>query len=350
MLLVIIFIYLFSLNPFRVEDVYTDTFFPAISTVLAVIFGWIPFSFGDVLYTLLWLYLLYLLIKNIVFLVKRGFLWKRFWHKSLKVVLLLLSIYIIFELLWGINYNRLGIASQLGLEPVEYNTSDIIAVQQILLTKVNESKKAVLLSKKPFPNKEELFARANHTYKTASAVFPFLGYQYRPSSIKPTLYSWIGNYVGFTGYYNPFTGEAQVNTSVPAFLQPYIINHEIAHQLGYAKEDEASFAGYLAIIKSNDPLFQYSAYIDLFLFANKEVSYFDSRLAKETFNRLDSNVLKDLEEWRKFNRKYETFIGPLTSRIYAIYLKWNGQPEGMRSYSMVIQMLMAYYKKFGTIN
>jgi hypothetical protein len=79
------------------------------------------------------------------------------------------------------------------------------------------------------------------------------------------LWGWLGNYVGFTGYYNPFTGEAQVNTTVPKFLQPFTASHEVAHQLGYAKEMEANFVGYLAASHSTDTLFRYSVYLDLFL-------------------------------------------------------------------------------------
>ncbi len=66
------------------------------------------------------------------------------------------------------------------------------------------------------------------------------------------MYSYLGNYLGFTGYYNPFTGEAQVNTTVPLFVQPFTTCHEIGHQLGYAKENEANFAGYLAAKSSPD--------------------------------------------------------------------------------------------------
>ena len=36
---------------------------------------------------------------------------------------------------------------------------------------------------------------------------------------------------GFLGYYNPFTGEAQVNTKVPQFVIPFTICHEMAINL-----------------------------------------------------------------------------------------------------------------------
>ena len=111
-------------------------------------------------------------------------------------------------------------------------------------------------------------------YDEAAVVYPCL--QYKTPSIKSSVYGLLGDYLGFTGYYNPFTGEAQVNTTVPKFLIPYITLHEMGHQIGYAKEDEANFSGYLAAVASHDTLFQYSTYLDLFVYANREVYYFDS--------------------------------------------------------------------------
>jgi hypothetical protein len=81
----------------------------------------------------------------------------------------------------------------------------------------------------------------------------------------------LGNYTGFTCYYNPFTGEAQLNTTIPRFLQPFIACHEVAHQLGYAKENEASFVGYLAAKGSGNALLQYSTYLDIFMHANRNL-------------------------------------------------------------------------------
>src|SRR5678809_1786278 len=115
------------------------------------------------------------------------------------------------------------------------------------------------------------------------------------------MWGWLGNYAGFMGYYNPFTGEAQVNTTVPKFLQPYITTHEIAHQLGYSKENEANFVGYLAAISSPDPVFHYSTYFDLFLYANREVYFFDSVSSKNAREELNPFVKKDIEELIQFN-------------------------------------------------
>ena len=73
----------------------------------------------------------------------------------------------------------------------------------------------------------------------------------------------IGSYSGFLGYYNPFTGEAQVNITAPHFVIPFTACHEMAHQLGYGSESEASFIGYL-ITKYNNKPELIILYFDLF--------------------------------------------------------------------------------------
>src|SRR6185369_11733527 len=95
-----------------------------------------------------------------------------------------------------------------------------------------------------------LFNTAVAAYSNTCLENEFL--DYRSSSIKPSMIGYIGNYLGFSGYYNPFSGEAQVNTTVPSYIKPFTTCHEIGHQLGYAKENEANFAGFLSAKSSNN--------------------------------------------------------------------------------------------------
>ena len=346
-LLLVIVIKLFSLNAEIVEILYTSKFYFFFSKIIRFLFGWFPFSLGDILYLIAGCWLLWKLIKNIILLFKKQLKGKLLLQKILKFMVGFIFIYLIFNIFWGLNYNRKGIASQLELPKLSYDTSDIIMLQSILLQKVNSSKMSLIHEKYFYPTKKYLFKRAQNCYVEAEKIYPFL--QYKIPSIKSSMYGWLGNYLGFTGYYNPFTGEAQVNTTVPKFLQPYITTHEIAHQLGYAKEDEASFAGYLAAVNSKDTLFHYSAYLDLFMYANREVYYFDSVASKQSFSLLIEPVKKDIEEWRKFSLAHTSFMEPAFSWMFGKYLKLNQQPKGIRSYNEVISMLIAYYKKFGKI-
>ncbi len=265
--------------------------------------------------------------------------------KLLKVFGGLLFLYILFNIFWGLNYNRQGISSQLGLHGTILDTSDFSMIQRLLLEKVNSSKAALLQSDSSYPGKAELFERAKKCYDETEKIYPFL--TYKVSSVKSSIYGWWGNYLGFTGYYNPFTGEAQVNTTVPKFLQPYIATHEMAHQMGYAREDAANFVGYLAAAHSSDTLFQYSAYLELFIFANQEVYSFDTSGSIMSKALLLPAVKKDLQEWHEFNLAHKSFIEPAITWMYGNYLKLNQQPKGMRSYNEVIATLIVYYKKYG---
>jgi hypothetical protein len=220
-------------------------------------------------------------------------------------------------------------------------------LQKLLLAKVNASKIAVLRNHERYPTKRELIHRAEKSYEEVQKTYPFL--EYKGLSVKSSLYGIPGDYLGFTGYYNPFTGEAQINTTVPDFLQPYIATHEMAHQLGYAKENEANFVGYLAAVNSQDTLFHYSTYFDLFIYANREVFYFDSVSSHEALLQLIPEVKDDIRELRKFNDTHESFLEPAITWMYGNYLKLNKQPQGMHTYNAVVGMLIAYYKKYGKI-
>lgn len=343
----IVLIKIFSADKSRVEIFYTSQFYFSLSEILRYLFGWIPFSMGDILYLFAGCWVIWKIIKNVILLFKKAVTKKIFFKKCLIMFLRFAFIYIIFNIFWGINYDRQGIAYQLKLSDLQYDTADLITIQRILLEKVNASKISIINSHEVYPSKKDLIKRAEKSYDEAEKIFPFL--KYKNVSVKSSLYGTLGDYLGFTGYYNPFTGEAQINTTVPEFLQPYIATHEIAHQLGYAKENEANFVGYLAAVNSHDTLFHYSTYFDLFLYTNREVYYFDSVSSIKTMQQLAPEVKDDIRVLQKFDLGHQNLLEPAITWMYGNYLKINNQPKGIHSYNAVVGMLIAYYKKYGKI-
>ncbi|HLZ85892.1 MAG TPA: DUF3810 family protein, partial [Puia sp.] len=180
------------------------------------------------------------------------------------------------------------------------------------------------------------------------SIDPRFGY---PSpAVKASFYSYLGDYLGFGGYYNPFTGEAQVNTCQLPFTQPYTTCHEMGHQLGYARENEANFAGYLSARSSPDPAFRYSAYFDLWMYATGEMYSRDSVFVKDLVKQLHPAIRQDFRDLRAFSRKY---ANPLESRVWKLYggyLRANRQPKGMVTYTEVTAWLIAYAKNVGWDN
>jgi len=347
LVVIAVLIHIYSNDSTRVENQYSTGIYPNMGRFLRQMMGWLPFSLGDVLYGLIILWITWKLGKAVIALFKKRVTRQSFSKACLKTMNILLIVYIFFNAFWGINYNRKGIADQLQLKMDKYNQEDLKKINKLLLEKVNATKLVLLSDGITYPSKKQLFIKVEKAYEQAELVYPFL--KYKPVSLKPSLWSWLGNYMGFTGYYNPFTGEAQVNILVPKFLQPFTTSHEVAHQLGYAKEMEANFVGYLAAAASQDTLLKYSVYLDLFMYSNRNLFLTDSSAAKEIGKQLIPAVKADLKEWKAFNKKYRNPIEPVFQWVYGKYLERNQQPQGVLSYDEVTGFLIAYYKKSGKI-
>ncbi len=350
LLSVCVFIHFYSLNSVRVENGYSTNYYPFIGSGFRFLFGWVPFSVGDIVWAIFVLVLLrqILLIIRFLLVKKRRVLTKEkvieVFYSCFKFIAV---IYIFFNLFWGINYNRQGIAKQLNLKIDSFSIKELKNMNAVLVIKINEAKQQLISHKTPYPDNKVLFVMTENAYKNLSAKYDFM--KYKPRSLKASLWGWVGNYTGISGYYNPATGEAQVNTTVPKFTQPFTVCHEVAHQLGYAKEMEANFVGYLAAAASEDTVFRYSVYTDLFTYANRTLYYADSTAALEYRKLLLPAVISDFKERRKFSLAHTSFLQPIFTSIYSIFLRSNQQPMGMLSYDEVTGFIIAYYKKFGTI-
>jgi len=335
-----------STQPIWVEEKYSNGLYPIISKIQRSIFGWIPFSVGDLFYTFLGIIIIYKTGQFVKYIWKRKVNRQYLLNGLKQVLFLFLFVYVFFYGLWGLNYNRKGISYQLNLEVNKYSISDLDTVAGIIQQRLNFYAANIDLKQRDsFNKKRVLFEKASEAYLYADNTYPFLSYE--PQSLKPSLFSYLGNYLGFQGYYNPFSGEGQVNTTIPTFLEPFVSTHEVGHQLGYAKENEANFAGYLACKSYPNNTYRYSMYLDMYLYVMSELGTKDSVLAIAYKDKLHPQVKKDIEEYRSFFKKYRNPIEPIISSIYDGYLQANDQPEGKRTYNMVVVYLVAYYKKFG---
>lgn len=346
-LVIALLVKIFSFFGAGVEKLYATGVYPVIAVALRFITGWIPFSLGDVLYAVVIIWLVVKLVKGIIVLAKRKATWQGFLYGLGKAAIKLLWVYIIFNVLWGLNYDRLGISYQLKLQPGRYKTEELKQLTADLLQQVNTSRVALGDSTYTYPGNKQVFAEAALAYDSVAKTYPFL--RYNGHSIKPSLYSYLLSYFGFLGYYNPFSGEAQVNTAVPPFVIPYTTCHEVAHQLGYGSEDEANFVGYLSAVSSPHGYFHYSAYLDLFTYANSALFMRDTSAARDNYRALDTLVKRDLHIYRDFIRAHKNPAEPVIKLFYGEYLKANKQPKGIDTYDEVVAWLIAYKKKYGRI-
>ncbi|MGZ3838895.1 MAG: DUF3810 domain-containing protein [Flavisolibacter sp.] len=336
----------FSLQESWVENYYTYGFYPIFSGLLRGLFGWIPFSIGDVTYLAAFIFLVLKSWKLIRLLAKRQVKEYLSWILFRKYLRLVLWIYIVFNVFWGLNYNREGIAQQLGLEVKTYNATDLYELTAALQQQLNHYAELVdTVGRARLNDNRVLFEEGLSAYDKLGAGFPFL--RYHTESIKPSLYSHIGQLFGFTGYYNPFSGEAQIKTTVPVFIKPFVLCHEMGHQLGYAKENEANMVGFLSGRVSDDLEFRYAAYYDAYTYAMGELRRYDTTGFKVLRKTVHPQFKRDYRTYLEYIYNSRNVVEPLMSNFYESYLKMNNQPKGKATYNEVVAWLVAYMKKFG---
>lgn len=335
-----------SWYPGWVERNYTYGLYPLIAKVQRFLLGWIPFSIGDLFYAFLILIVLYKTFHLFRIIFRRQFNRSYLLAGMQQIIFFFLFVYVLFNLLWGLNYNRQGISAQLDIQVKRYSLAELDTLTTELQKNLNTYAALVTEAQRDsFNKKRALFSEAGGAYQLVSARYPFL--QYKPVSVKPSLFSYAGNYLGFQGYYNPFSGEAQVNTTIPRFLEPFVTAHEMAHQLGYAKENEANFVAFLACRYSSSPVLRYSLYFDMYNYAIGEVNRRDTALARHFQQQLHPQAISDIREYRAFYQRYQNPVEPVIMWFYGNYLKANNQPGGKQTYNEVVAWLIAYYKKFG---
>lgn len=328
LLFLLLFFNWFMLDEQRVELWYASGVYPYIAAGMRYLVGWLPISFGDLLYVAAIIYSIVTLRKSF----RRSFV-----TTARRLFTVLSLTWLIFHVLWGFNYYRTSIPDQFKLERGEVKKEEIVAFAEYSLREAN---KLGIREQGIGVIDKNLITSA---YEKLSKLHPQL--TYHPISFKSSLFGVMGNYMGYGGYYNPFTGEAQINDHMPEFMLPYIAVHEVAHQLGYAKESEANFIGYLAAMHSEDSLLRYSANLEMFLYANRALRRFDSTLAKQNMERLSPRIKKDLADYKVFAEKYYGPVDKFVTWFYTGFLNFNNQPEGMMSYNRGMVYVMRYLKK-----
>ena len=334
-----ILIRLLSNYPEFVEHYYSNGIYPFISKIFRYVLGWIPFSFGDLIYAFAIIYSIRWIYKNR----------KRFGKDTkqwfIDVLAALSIIYFAFHLFWGINYYRLPLHKSLNLNH-DYTTEQLVSITEKLIQKSNTyhlkiTNNDTLKVNLPF-SKNEIFKQVPNGYINLKHTFSHL--EYHPKSIKKSLFSYPLTYMGFSGYLNPLTNEAQVGALIPVYKFPTTSTHEIAHQLGYAAENEANFIGCLASINNDNIYFKYAGYTFGLQYCLNEIYNRDECLYYDMVANLNKGILKNYKEVHEFWEAHQNPTEPIFKAFYGNFLKANKQDKGIKSYSYVVALLVNYFE------
>ena len=170
-----------------------------------------------------------------------------------------------------------------------------------------------------------------------------------PSRLKPVLMSEGMSYAHITGVYTFFTGESNLNVGFPDYTIPYTAAHELAHQRGIAREDEANMIAFLVCMESDDTYIRYCAYVNMYEYVANALYKADKELFKKADVNLAREVYAEQVAYSKFFKKYQKSVtSQISGTVNDIYLQSQGT-VGKKSYGMVVDITVAYLKNLGHI-
>ncbi|MGH4120421.1 DUF3810 domain-containing protein [Clostridium sp.] len=334
--------------PNFIENFYSSFFYKIIANILSAVTRFLPFSLAELIIVSFAVFTLWYILKTIVKLYKcKNRRLKILKNTILNILATLGLIYFSFQILWGFNYQRFTINKIFELNLRKSSSNELALLCKSLVDRTNTLRQEINENENGVMelayNKKYIFKTAHLGYDNASLQYTKLKGNY--GTPKAILLSTPMCYTGITGFYFPFTNEANVNIAQPVSSLPFTTTHEMAHQLGFAKEDEANYISYIACINHPDVNFKYSGTL-------AALSYSISALRKdnlEVYNTMilscSKGVLNDLNYNYEFWTSYSGPIEKINDKINDTYLKSQNQKSGTKSYGAMVDLLLAEYRK-----
>ncbi|HEX5083775.1 MAG TPA: DUF3810 domain-containing protein [Blastocatellia bacterium] len=332
-----------SLMSEEVESYYSQFLFYYTVRTLSMVNKYLKsVSFGEIFFTLLVVWF----ISWSVWYLRRSYRRETKFYNVLKVfflqILWLGSLLVpIFLAFWGLNYQRTPLADTLGYERIPTHVGDLGTIGLQIVNGVNSSYDLARgSSERPNPPSRETlynliekgFQNEGLIGEAAKGVF---------SDPKPLALSRLASWGGVTGFYIPFTGEVTYNPDIPPVELPMVIAHHKAHQRGYAREDEASFIGYMVCIHSSDPYIRYSGYV----YGLKVLDTLQKGNV-DRFSDIADGPRADLAARAQFwERAQVPTLAAVSRRIFSAYLGANRVSGGVKNMEEDVPLIISYYLK-----
>lgn len=316
-----------------------------LKTALGRLWGAVPFSVMEVLYTLAGLAAVVYIVWSIAAVVRaRGRRGRRAYGALLGAICAGGTVYLIFCLLWGVNYWTDGFQDKSGIREEAVPLEELTAVTAWFADRLTETADAVARDENGLfaVSRQEIFSHYGEVYDGAEALFPFLEFEDQPP--KAMFYSKFMSAMNFTGVYCPFTGETNLNVDAPACLLPATVAHELAHQRGIASEQECNFLAVLASTTSGNPVYAYSGWLMGYIHLGNALYEADREAWRAIRDSLPETVLTDLMDNNAYWAQYKGAASVAGQKVYDTVLKAYGDADGIRSYGTVVDLLTVYYR------
>jgi len=319
----------------------------AIRFLLAKLTGWFPFSLAECLLLSLPIFALAYIILSFKSTAKDD-TDENFYRLLRPLFSFVLIIVIIFLSAFGPAYGRKTLAQNLNLQQNPVSAEELYSTSLVI---ASESEKIIsdidfdITGASIMPHDyKALTEKMNVAFDKYAENEDYISHFY--STPKAIALSKPMTYTHISGVYTFMTGESNVNTNYPDFLIPFTMAHEMAHQRGIAREDEANFVAFLVCIGSDDAYIRYSGYVNMANYLNSALAKADGEMYKQfLLYSLPIELSKEFVAYSNFFDKYrDSTASEVTGTINNVFLQSQGQSAGSRSYGLVVDLAVAYYK------
>ncbi len=314
-------------NNLELASMYNSYVFRPFQSLRNAVFGRLPFSIGDFLYLFAFGFVIYVIGKWIRYLIHLRRFRHELAHSLMSSTISLTMIYVLFFIGWGGNYYKPTLSKFWNLHPVEMPIPTALrSYNSFLIQRLNALQ----------PHYREIsFDAVNDSAQLYYKHLVDSKTRLPGLRTKSSLYGYFMQYLGIQGYYNPFTGEAQVNSALPEFMLPFVVCHEMAHQGGIAAEDDANLLAYAICTESPDSSFAYSGYFNLWLYTQGKLKREDSTLAAAMLQTLNPVSRAQVDTLRSIRKRYRSTVSEYSGALYDSYLRLHNQKDGIKSYNNV---------------
>ena len=262
---------------------------------------------------------------------------------ALTVVCAALTFYAGMCLLWGVNYHTDSFQDRSGIVARQGTAAELRDLTERFAAALSEVADDVPRDENGefSADRRAIVRRAPAVMANAFETFPSL----RWDDVTPKAFvcSRAMTAMDFTGFYFPFTGEANLNMDCPAAYLPSTAIHEMAHQRQIASEQECNFVAIAVSCLSDDPIYRYSGLLMGYVHLSNALYTADREAYREIAAGLPDGVKADLRANYLYWEANHTGFTDATQKVYDSFIKTNGDPNGVKSYGMVVDMLLAYY-------
>lgn len=351
-----------GLSPATIEHVYSRKLYLYVPWLLARINGLAGFSLSEIFFLLLiGVFLLWG-----VWSALKAFRGQTPLLDSLKTIVLYAIwtagiLFVIFKLMWGLNYQRLPLAEGSGLEDRYARTEELNDIGMQIANGIRNSYKAVPensplagltglqnatgeVALSPEQDKLRIFEISkliDYSFQTTDLFNGLDGWEFAPP--KALWSSPMIRVFGIKSFYLPFTGEVSVREGLSTQDLPFAIARAKAYQRGFAREDEANFVAYLVCTSSADPLIRYSGY----LHGAKVLEALERSGIGEYLSGLGEVHRLHISQHRiAADGVVGSFASSLIDQLFNLHLRVNRVVEGTESADGDVDLIVSYYLTF----